>query len=108
MVRYSNPHILEEMDNDGTVAAKLDDSPHALKGKSLQVLFYKKANGYSEISQKVAPAIAFHNIVDNFDEDRITRIKDSAEKYQTRRNEANGLATESTETKGTSAEDEPW
>ena len=27
MVRYSNPHVLEEMDNDGTVAAKLDDSP---------------------------------------------------------------------------------
>ena len=67
MVRYSNPEVLEEMDNDGTAAAKLDDSPTGLKGKSLQVLFYKKANGYSEISQKVAPAIPFQNIVDNID-----------------------------------------
>ena len=46
MVRYSNPDILEEMDNNGTAAAKLDDSPAGLKGKSIQVLFYKKSNGY--------------------------------------------------------------
>ena len=106
MVRYSNPDILEEMDKDGTAAAKLDDSPKGLKGKSLQVLFYKKSNGYSEISQKVAPAAPFQNIVDNFDDDRISRIKESAEKYQTKRNEANGVATESTTSEG--AEEQPW
>jgi hypothetical protein len=106
MVRYSNPEILEEMDNDGTVAAKLDDSPTGLKGKSLQVLFYKKSNGYSEISQKVAPAKPFQNIVDNFDETRIARIKESAEKYQAKRNEANGVINETTTSEGT--EDQPW
>ena len=63
MVRYSDPTVLEELEKDGTVAASLDDSPSALKGKSLQVLFYKKANGYSEVSQKVAPAHPFQNIV---------------------------------------------
>ena len=105
-VRYSNPEVLEEMDNDGTTAAKLDDSPTGLKGKSLQVLFYKKANGYSEISQKVAPAKPFQNIVDNIDDDRISRIKESAEKYQIKRNEANGVATESTTSQG--SEDQPW
>ena len=109
MVRYANPTILEEMDKDGTVAATLDDTPNGLKGKSLQVLFYKKANGYSEISQKVAPATPFQNIVDNFDENRITRIKESAEKYQARRNEANGVATETTtEGKSSNGDDMPW
>ena len=108
MVRYSNPTILEEMDKDGTAAANLDDSPAGLKGKSLQVLFYKKANGYSEISKNVAPAVPFQNIVDNFDEDRITRIKESAERYQAKRNEANGVVAETTETTEGKSEDMPW
>ena len=108
MVRYSNPTVLEEMDKDGTTAANLDDSPAGLKGKSLQVLFYKKANGYSEISQKVAPAIPFQNIVDNFDENRIARIKQSAETYQAKRNEANGVVAETTETTEGKSTDEPW
>ena len=105
MVRYSNPNILEEMDKDGTAAANLDYTPAGLKGKSLQVLFYKKANGYSEVSQKVAPAVPFQNIVDNFDESKIARIKQSAETYQARRNEANGVTTETTEAK---SEETPW
>jgi hypothetical protein len=105
MVRYSNPDILEEMDNDGTTAAKLDDSPVGLKGKSLQVLFYKKDNGYSEISQKVAPAKPFENIVDNFSEERINRIKEAAEKYQSNRKTAmNGTST----TEDNSADEVPW
>jgi len=109
MVRYCNPTILEEMDRDGTTAASLDDSSNGLKGKSLQVLFYRKANGYSEISQKVAPAVTFENIVDKFDDNRITRIKESAEKYQARRNEANGVATETTtEGESSNGDDMPW
>ena len=108
MVRYINPTVLEEMDKDGTAAASLDDSPAGLQGKSLQVLFYKKANGYSEISQKVAPATPFENIVDKFDDNRITRIKESAEKYQARRNEANGVVAETTETTEGKSDDIPW
>ena len=108
MVRYTNPNILEEMDKDGTAAANLDDTPAGLKGKSLQVLFYKKANGYSEVSQKVAPAVPFQNIVDNFDDNRIARIKESAEKYQARRNEANGVVAETTETTEAASDDTPW
>ena len=109
MVRYADPEILEEMDKDGTTAASLDDSPTGLKGKSLQVLFYKKANGYSGISQKIAPAVPFQNIVDNFDDNRITRIKESAERYQAKRNEANGVATETkTEGESSNGDDMPW
>ena len=109
MVRYSNPNILEEMDKDGTAAANLDDTPAGLKGKSLQVLFYKKANGYSGISKNVAPAVPFQNIVDNFDDNRITRIKESAERYQARRNEANGIATETQPSESSTTDDDmPW
>ena len=108
MVRYSDPVILEEMDKDGTAAATLDDTPSGLKGKSLQVLFYKKANGYSEISQKVAPAKPFQNVVDTYDENRITRIKESAEKYQARKNEANGVVAETTETTEGKSGEMPW
>ena len=96
MVRYCNPDVLEEMDNDGTTAAKLDDSPAGLKGKSIQVLFYKKENGYSEVAQKVAPAKPFQNIVDNFSEERINRIKESAERYMNNKKATtNGTSTDS-------------
>ena len=106
MVRYSNPEVLEELDKDGTVAASLDDSPNGLKGKSLQVLFYKKDNGYSEVAQKVAPAKPFQNIVDNFDENRIARIKEAAERYiNNRKTAVNGTSTQPTAI----ADDEaPW
>ena len=105
MVRYSNPEVLEELDKDGTVAAKLDDSPAGLKGKSLQVLFYKKENGYSEVAQKVAPAHPFQNIVDNFDENRIARIKEAAERYMNNRKKmANGTSTDS----DTKSDEIPW
>ena len=108
MVRYSNPTVLEEMDKDGTAAASLDDSPNGLKGKSLQVFFYKKANGYSEVSQKVAPATPFQNIIDDFDDSRISRIKDSAEKYTKRKLEANGVSKTETQTTVDNVDDVPW
>ena len=106
MVRYSNPTVLDELDKDGTTAASLDDSPAGLKGKSLQVFFYKKDNGYSEISPKVVPASPFKNIVDDITEDVITRLKASAEAYIKRRQEANGVTQ--TETTETSTDEVPW
>ena len=82
MIRSSNPNVLDEHTaEDGTKMASLDDSPASLKGKKLQVLFYKNANGYAEVSQKVAPAVPFENAVDKYTEDRIENIKQAAEKY---------------------------
>ena len=82
MIRSCNPDILEEHESeDGKKIASLDDSPASLKGKKLQVLFYKNANGYAEVSQKVAPAVPFENAVDKYTEDRIENIKQAAEKY---------------------------
>ena len=61
LFRYSNPEILEENEADGKKSIKIDDSPMALQGKNLQVLFYKNGNGYTEIAQKVVPASPFQN-----------------------------------------------
>ena len=85
MVRYSNPDILEELSTDGQLSANLDDSPAGLKGKKLQALFYKKDNGYTEVFQKTAPAAPFENIIDNFTEERILKIKTAAEAYKAKR-----------------------
>ena len=94
LVRYSNPDVLEELPSkNGSAVAKLDDSPNGLIGKSLQVLFYKNANGYVEVSQKVAPATPFKNVVDDFSEDRIEGIKSAGEKYQNKRNADNNIGT---------------
>ena len=82
MIRSCNPDVLEEHESeDGTKMASLDDTPASLKGKKLQVLFYKNANGYAEVAQKVAPAAPFENAVDKYTEDRIENIKQAAEKY---------------------------
>ena len=102
MVRYSNPDILEELSTDGELSASLDDSPAGLKGKKLQVLFYKKDNGYTEIFQKVAPAVPFENIVDSITEERILKIKTSAEAYKTKRDaKASETTLEDTQAKST-------
>ena len=89
LIRYSNPEILEELpDKDGAAVAKLDDSNEALVGKQLQVLFYKNAKGYTEVSQKVAPAVEFENVIDKMTIQRIEGIKMSAENYTVKRIEA--------------------
>ena len=89
MIRSCNPDVLDEKETeDGTKVASLDDSPASLKGKKLQVLFYKNANGYAEVSQKVAPAVPFENVVDKYTEDRKSNIKAAAEKYLANRQQA--------------------
>ena len=101
MVRSSNPDILDNhTSEDGVNVASLDDSPSSLKGKKLQVLFYKNDAGYAEVSQKVAPAVPFENIVDKYTEDRINNIKGAAERYQANRTPAvlNGTDTTTTDT----------
>ena len=103
MVRYSNPDILEELSTDGELSASLDDSPAGLKGKKLQVLFYKKDYGYTEVFQKTAPASPFENIVDNFTEERILKIKTSAEVYKAKRDEKASQTTIDTQTSETAA-----
>ena len=88
LFRYSNPEILEENEADGKKSIKIDDSPMALQGKNLQVLFYKNGNGYTEVAQKVVPASPFQNTIDNITSEKIDGMKQSAERYINSRKEA--------------------
>ena len=88
LFRYSNPEILEENESDGKKSIKIDDSPMALTGKNLQVLFYKNGNGYTEVAQKVVPASPFQNAIDNITTEKIDGMKQSAERYINSRKEA--------------------
>ena len=88
LFRYSNPEILEENEADGKKTIKIDDSPMALQGKNLQVLFYKNGNGYTEVAQKVVPASPFQNTIDNITSEKIDGMKQSAERYINSRKEA--------------------
>ena len=88
LFRYSNPEILEENEADGKKTIKIDDSPMALQGKNLQVLFYKNGNGYTEVAQKVVPASPFQNTIDNITTEKIEGMKQSAERYINSRKEA--------------------
>ena len=87
LFRYSNPEILEENEADGKKSIKIDDSPMALQGKNLQVLFYKNGNGYTEVAQKVVPASPFQNTIDNITTEKIDGMKQSAERYINSRKE---------------------
>jgi len=101
MVRSCNPDVLESSEGeDGKKIASLDDSPASLKGKKLQVLFYKNSNGYVEVAQKVAPAAPFENAVDSYTEDRIENIKQAAEKYVAQRTITTTTNTTANSTEG--------
>tara|TARA_R100000951_G_scaffold115473_1_gene123644 strand:- start:3902 stop:4426 length:525 start_codon:yes stop_codon:yes gene_type:complete len=106
MIRYSNPDILEHSTaENGSMTAQVDDSAASLNGKAFQVYLYKKANGYMEVSQKVAPSVPFQNVVESYDLERINRIKTSAEEYTKKRNET--VPTSLNETTSTQSEEIP-
>ena len=98
MIRSCNPDILDEhTSDDGKKIASLDDSPASLKGKKLQVLFYKNVEGYAEVAQKVAPQTPFENVIDKYTEDRIDNIKASAERYVANRTQTTSTTDTATD-----------
>ena len=79
-------------DDDGNLS--IDDKPINLVGKRLNVLFYKKDNGYTEIVDRVAPVVTTEGPV-TFTESHVLSLKTKAE---TRRDSkkgtpSNGVAT---------------
>ena len=79
-------------DDDGNLS--IDDKPTNLVGKRLNVLFYKKDNGYTEIVDRVAPVITTEGPV-IFTDSHVASLKTKAE---TRRDSkvgtpVNGVAT---------------
>ena len=62
--------------DDGNVT--IDDKPSNLTGKKINVLFYKKANGYTEVVDRVAPVITTEGPV-IFTDSHVASLKTKAE-----------------------------
>ena len=84
-----------ESSEDGNV--QIDDNPKNLIGKSLNVLFYKKDNGYTEVVDRVAPVVSPEDATGpvTFTDSFVASVKSKAE---TRRDSklgvsSNGVAT---------------
>ena len=66
--RYANAGITELLvAEDGEGQINIDDDPRHLVGCKLNVYVYKKDNGYTEVSDNVAPSI-FSNDYESYDE----------------------------------------
>ena len=100
LIRYSNPDIIEEMDNNnGSNVVKVDDSPSSLVGKELLIYIFRNEEGYGRISQKVVPAKPFKNAINDINENTIEAMKVSTEKWENSKlSNANGVVNDSSET----------
>ena len=78
--RFANAGITGSLEGpDGTKVIKMDDSVEALKGKAMNVYFYKQGK-YSRVLNKTAPTV-FENEVESFSEDDVIYWKGRAETY---------------------------
>ena len=71
--------------DEETNTATIDDDVRHLKGKTVNVLFYKNENGYTDGVQRIA-------------EDDVTSVKNGVERYHAgRKTKTNGTVTSTTE-----------
>ena len=61
-----------------------------------------------EISQKLAPAVPFKNIVEEYTQERIERIKTSGAEYTKKRNERVPVSLNTTDTTSTTSQEVPF
>ena len=79
--------------DETTNTATVDDDVRHLKGKTVNVLFYRNENGYTDAVQRIAPVVNEH-----FTEDDVTSIKGGVERYHAgRKTKTNGTVTSTTE-----------
>ena len=82
LFRYANAGITSALEGaNNTKVIKLDDSPQALIGKSLNVYVHKDGK-YSRVLNHAAPT-EFQNVVESFNADDVEFWKKRAEKYYT-------------------------
>ena len=82
LFRYANAGITSALEGaNNTKVIKLDDSPQALIGKSLNVYVHKDGK-YSRVLNQPAPT-EFENVVEKFNADDVQFWKNRAEKYFT-------------------------
>tara|TARA_Y100001963_G_scaffold25442_1_gene34511 strand:- start:3830 stop:4354 length:525 start_codon:yes stop_codon:yes gene_type:complete len=80
LYRFANAGITDALESaEGETVLKIDDSEEALKGKTINAMFYKDGK-FTRVLQQVAPT-EFTNIVDKFDEKDVKYFKGKAESY---------------------------
>lgn len=78
--RFANAGITDGLDGpDGNIVVKIDDSSEHLKGKTLNIFFYKEGE-YTRALKQCAPTV-FKNIIEEFTESNVEYWKGRAEKY---------------------------
>ena len=78
--------------DETTNTATIDDNVRHLKGKTVNVLFYRNENGYTDAVQRIAPVVG-----ERFTEDDVTSVKSGVERYHAgRKTKTNGTVTSTT------------
>ena len=80
LFHYANAGITSS--DDGTVS--IDDNVRHLHGKTLNVLFYSNAGGYTDAAQRVVPTVQDTEHV-SFSESHVENLKAKAEAWVARR-----------------------
>ena len=77
LFRFSNSGIKEVPEGtDGNMTIGIEDEPENLIGNKVNVFFYKNKEGYTNVSEIIAPSI-FKNDLEEFDEAGVERMKTS-------------------------------
>ena len=78
--------------DEATNTATIDDDVRHLKGKTVNVLFYKNADGFTDAVARIAPIVNEH-----FTEDDVKSVRSAVERYHAgRKTKSNGTVTVTT------------
>ena len=78
--------------DESTNTATIDDDVRHLKGKAVNVLFYKNADGFTDAVARIAPVVNEH-----FTEDDVKSVRSAVERYHAgRKTKSNGTVTSTT------------
>jgi hypothetical protein len=79
LFRFANAGISGGLEGaNGSVVMKIDDDANNLRGKEINVYFYKKGD-YTEVYRDISPTV-FENDVESFNENDVAYWKGRAEK----------------------------
>ena len=78
--------------DEATNTATIDDDVRHLKGKTVNVLFYKNADGFTDAVARIAPVV-----IEHFTEDDVKSVRSAVERYHAgRKTKTNGTVTSTT------------
>ena len=104
LFKLANAGIIDKVKSpNGKEVIQFDDDPIQLEGKSLNLFFYKNAEGYNRISDRIAP-VAQEGKILSYSDDDVLFWKKVTEKHYEERLKADAPAAKPT----TEAEEIPF